>query len=75
MTVVKSLLKSNLTYLILTLPDPPEDTELNVCFNFIWKGQDGVSRSQMIYDYKEGGLRMVDVRAYTESLKITRLGW
>ena len=31
-TVVKSLLMSKLTYLILTLPDPPEDIELNVVF-------------------------------------------
>ena len=27
--------------------------------NFIWKGQ----------DYKEGGLRMVDVRTYVDALK------
>ena len=75
-TVVKSLLMSKLTYLILSLPNPPEDTvkELNVMFfNFIWKGQDRVSRSQMVQDYKEGGLRMVDVRVYIDALKITWL--
>ena len=66
-TVVKSLLVSKLTYLILTIPDPPKDivTQLNVMlFNFIWKGQDRVTRNQMIQNYNLGGLKMVDIRAY-----------
>ena len=65
--VVKSLLLSELTYLVLTILDPPCDVikELNILFfNFIWKGHDRVTRNQIIQDYGQGGLRMVDVRAF-----------
>ena len=40
-TVIKSLLLSKLTFLILTIPDPPIDTinDLNsMFFKFIWRG-------------------------------------
>ena len=61
-TIVKSLLLSKLTFLILNLPDPPEDFVKQVSrmmYNFIWKGVDRVSRNQMIQDYENGGLRII----------------
>ena len=66
-TVVKSLILSKLTFLILTLPNPPPEfiKELTKCiYNFVWKGMDRVARNQMIQDYKHGGVRMVDVQCY-----------
>ena len=45
--------------------------ELNTMF--FWKGHDRVARNQMLQDYGLGGLRMVDVRAYIDALKITWL--
>ncbi len=63
-TVVKSLLLSKLTFLILSLLNPPNNVikDLNpMFFNFIWKGNDRISRNQMIQDYSQGSLRMVDV--------------
>ncbi len=40
--------------------------------NFIWKGKDRVSRNLMVQDYYSlGGVRMVDVALYMESLKVT----
>ena len=73
-TVVKSLLLSKLTYLILTLPDPPTEVvnDLNrTLYKFVWKGLDRVSRNQMIQDYNKGGVRMVDVQTYIYALKVT----
>jgi len=73
-TVVKSLLLSKLTHLILTLPDPPQEfiKDLNqIIYKFIWKGIDKVSRNQMIQDYDQGGVRMVDVESYIQALKST----
>ena len=73
-TVVKSLILSKLTYLILCLPDPPYEfiKELNrKIFKFIWKGIDKVSRNQMIQNYDQGGVRMVDVQSFIHALKIT----
>ena len=73
-TIVKSLILSKLTFLILTLPDPPDAfiKELSKSlYNFIWKGIDRVSRNQMIQDFKNGGVRMVDVSSYMQALKAT----
>ena len=75
-TVVKSLLLSKLTFLILTIPDPPINTinDLNsMIFKFIWRGNDRVSRNKMVQDYSQGGLRMVDFRDDMTALKITWL--
>ena len=59
---------------MLSIPNPPINTikDLNTMFfNFIWKGKDCVSRNQMVQDYSQGGVRMVDVALYMESLKVT----
>ena len=73
-TITKSLLLSKLTFLILTLPDPPEEfiKELSrLLYKFIWKGVDRVTRNQMIQNYENGGLRMVDIQSYIYALKAT----
>ncbi len=73
-TIVKTLILSKLTYLILTLPDPSQQFIKNLIqmlYDFIWKGVDKVARNEMIQDYSSGGLRMVDVQSYIYALKAT----
>ena len=73
-TIVKSLILSKLTFLILSLPDPPKafikelDTML---YKFIWKGGDRVTRNQMIQTYSKGGVKMIDLCSYIAALKCT----
>lgn len=40
-------------------------------FNFIWNGkQDELKRSTLIADYSTGGLNMIDIDSYFNTLKI-----
>ena len=73
-TIVKSLILSKLTFLALTLPDPSKLFIKNLdslLFKFIWRGVDRVTRNQMIQNYSQGGVKMVDLRSYINSLKCT----
>ena len=80
-TVTKTLLLSKLTFLILTLPNPSSNffKELDCMFyNFIWRGNDRVSRNQMIQGYSHGGVKMVDMHSVTwirRFLNSDNLGW
>ena len=62
-TVVKSILLSKITHLLISLPSP--DTNFikkleHILFNYVWGGKtDRISRYKMIKDYKDGGCRMV----------------
>ena len=72
--ITKSLLLSKLTFLILTLPNPPEEfiRDLSrILYMFIWKGVDKVTRNEMIQNYENGGTRMVDLQSYIHALKAT----
>lgn len=56
-TIVKSLILSKFTFLILSLPNPPPHFIKNLntmLYKFIWKGGDRVARNQMIQDYSHG---------------------
>ena len=74
-TVVKSLLISKLNYLIMSLPNPSDKVlkELNSLFyNFIWEEKpDKVCRNQMSQKYIDGGVKMIDIYAHCQSLKIS----
>ena len=76
-TVIKSLMLSKFAYLFLALPNPPGELIKNLermFFKFLWnKGPDRISRKQMIKDIVAGGLRMVEIHAFINSLKITWL--
>ena len=73
--IVKSLLLSQFTYLFLSLPGPSEQLMKNInnaFFRFIWGNKpDKVSRHQMVGLYKEGGLKMVDIKIFHKALKLT----
>ena len=43
-------------------------------YNYLWyKGPDKIKRSLVCQDYEKGGLKMVDVKMFMESLKLTRI--
>jgi len=72
-TVLKSLVLSQLTYLFLNLPDPPTNVlkELeHMFFQFLWNKKPAkIKKSVICKLYIEGGLQMIDVGVYIASLK------
>jgi hypothetical protein len=76
-TVIKTLAMSKLTYLFLNIPDPSDkflDELQGMFFNFLWSGKkDKIKRQSTYQSYEEGGLKMINVKAYLSSLKITWL--
>ena len=76
-TVIKSLLISKIVHLLTALPNPSKSAlkELEkLFFNFIWGGKrDPIKRAKLTQTYANGGLRMVDITAFTNSLKLTWL--
>jgi len=73
-TVIKSLVLSEITHLLFNLPDPDNLLkELNtLLFSFLWGGKtDKIKRSGMCQGYEVGGLKMVDVKSFVSALKIS----
>ena len=74
--IIKSLLIPQLNHLFISLPNSDDSFihKLNsILFNFLWNSKvDKVKRDVVTKDYMEGGLKMVNTRAFIESLK---LGW
>ena len=74
-TVIKTLAMSKINHLLISLPSPSEKLLKNLqslFFSFIWNNsKDRIKRKVTIKDYQEGGLRMIDVFAFNQSLKIT----
>ena len=74
-TVLKTLVVSKINHLLLALPNPPDIVlkEINTLFfNFIWNNsRDRIKRKISIKDYKDGGLRMIDIFTFVNALKIT----
>ena len=76
-TIIKSLAISKFIHLFTALPNPPEQfvKQLEKLFyKFLWNsGPDRISRNVIIHDVKEGGLRMIKINKFIESLKVTWL--
>ena len=76
-TVVKTLALSKLSYFLLSLPNPNKQyfEEIQQMFyRFIWGNKpDKIKRSQLIQDYFLGGLKMVNIEDFADSLKTTWL--
>ena len=74
-TVFKTFILSKLTYLFSVLPNPSSEIIKSLkqqSFEFIWNNKrDKIKRDTLIKPYEEGGLRMVDLNCYVNSLKIT----
>ena len=73
-TVVKSLMLPKITHLLMSLPNPETELleEINrMFFDFIWNGRSKIKQSVVIKQYFEGGLKMVNIMAFAQALKIT----
>lgn len=70
---MKSLAASQLVYIMSSLPSsqfyPKEIHQL--LYNFLWDGRlDTIKRSVMLNEYKEGGLKMLDIRSLCSEIKM-----
>ena len=74
-TVLKSLIASQLVYISFLLPanhNPIREIN-NIFFNFLWGGKgDQIKRDIMMSDYANGGLKMIDIKLFNKALKA---GW
>jgi len=73
-TVLKSLAASQLVYLLSPLQsDYNVINEIDKLFyQFLWNGRgDKIKRKVMINDYRDGGLKMIDLISFNKSLKAT----
>ena len=72
-TVLKSLIASQLVYILAPLPTNHHALkEINSLFyDFLWSGKgDKIKRDVMINDYANGGLNMIDINSFSKSLEI-----
>ena len=72
-TVIKSLLLPKITHLLIVLPKPGITLlqEINTLFyDFLWKGRAKIKQSVVVKQYFEGGLKMVNLFAFEQALKI-----
>ena len=76
-TVLKTLAVSKLTFLLLSLPNPPKCflDELNTMFfKFLWQSQcDRIKRNRVVLNYNQGGLKMINIYTFCKSLKLSSL--
>ena len=71
-TVIKSLLASQLVYILSPLPTPSGYLkEINsLLYKFLWNGKcDKIKRIHMINDYTKGGLKMLDIQSFNNAVK------
>ena len=71
-TVLKSLIVSQLVYILSPLPTNQHVLEeINTLFfNFLWNGKgDKIKQNTMISNYSEGGLQMIYLISFNEALK------
>ena len=72
-TVLKTLALPKINHLILALPNPRNETIINIqkmFSKFLWEGKPGKIKEEVIYnDYQQGGLRMVNVKIFINALK------
>ena len=73
-TVLKSLIASQLVYILSTLPTNHRfiNDVNNLFFKFLWSDRgDKVKRDVIISDYSNGGLKMIDLKSFNKALKST----
>lgn len=74
-TVIKSLVLPILNHLIISLPNPDEETikKINdLMFTFIWNSPvNKVKKDILCKEYSEGGLKMIDLNVFINALKST----
>ena len=74
-TVLKSLILSKITHILISLPAPDEEMFKKLekmCVDFIWKGgRHEVSKDTLYKTIKQGGLNMINIREFEMALKFT----
>ena len=73
-TLIKSLLVSQLVYILTPLPTSTEALQKvnKLLFDFLWNGKgDKIKRTVIIKDYDEVGLKMIDINTFNQSLKVS----
>ena len=76
-TIIKTLAIPKVLYLFINLPDPTDkfisDLE-KIIFNFLWNNKPAkINKSTVKLEYEEGGLNMLDIKAFLTGLKLTWL--
>ena len=69
--IIKTLAVSQIVYILSSLPTPPDvlKTINSILYDFLWDGKgDKIKRTTMINSYAEGGLKMLDIQSFNESL-------
>ena len=73
-TVIKSYAFPKLVYPLTVLPNPPNDILKkinNAIFEFLWDNKpDKIKRQTITQDYEKGGLKMLDIYKFLNSLKV-----
>ena len=75
-TVIKTLLLPILNHLFISIPNPNDRilNELNTMFyDFLWEGPAKIKQTVVVKQYCQGGLRMVNLKAFIKSMKVTWL--
>ena len=73
-TLIKSLLVSQLVYILTPLPTFTEALQKvnKLLFDFLWNGKgDKIKRTVVTKDYDKGGLKMIDINVFNQSLKVS----
>ena len=61
-------------HLFITLPNPEQGIIDNInekLFRFLWNNKVKINRNIVIKQYLEGGLKMVNLNAFIDALKLT----
>ena len=73
-TAIKVLMIPAFNHLFITLPNPEQDIIDNInekLFRFLWNNKVKIKRNVVIKQYLEGGLKMVNLNAFIDALKLT----
>ena len=76
-TIIKTFIISNFNYLFSAIPSPDKTFLKNLnrlLFNYLWDNKpDKICRTCVIQDYRDFGLRMVDLTSHISALKLVWL--
>lgn len=73
-TVIKTLVLPRFNHLFMSLPNPSKvvfDTINEIFYNFLWNKKAKIKKSVVVKQYFEGGLKMVNIQAFSYALKAT----
>ena len=74
--IIKSLLMSKFTHMLLSLPSPTEELieELNTLFKgFLWSGKSPKFRREILEaETKDGGLKLHNIKLFDTALKLAK---